>query len=98
MLFIWWVTKKGLSLKCKQIEIMKYFRTFLEEKGISLDTPIEVEGASGTNFMNVEVVLEHIEIAPKREQEAIRNMLIKIDFHNAPVVPFFKHLAKALAR
>ena len=75
-----------------------YFRTFLEEKGISLDTPIEVQGAGGTNFMNVGVIVEHIEIAPKREQEAIRTMLIKIDFHNAPVVPYFKHLAQAIAR
>ena len=75
-----------------------YFRTFLQEKGISLDTQIEVQGASGTNFLNVEVVVEHIEIAPKREQEAIKTMLIKIDFHNAPVVPYFKHLAQAIAR
>ena len=75
-----------------------YFRTFLQEKGISLDTQIEVQGASGTNFMNVGVVLEHIEIAPKREQDAIKTMLIKIDFHNAPVVPYFKHLAQAIAR
>jgi len=77
---------------------MKYFRTFLEEKGISLDTPIEVEGASGTNFMSVGIVVEHILIAPHREQEAIRKMLVKIDFHNASVLDYFKHLAKALAR
>ena len=77
---------------------MKYFTTLLNEKGISLDTPIEVEGASGTNFMSVGIVLEHIEIASKREQEAIRNMCIKIDFHNASILDYFKHLAKALAR
>ncbi len=77
---------------------MRYFKTLLEEKGISLDTPIEVEGASGTNFMSVGIVLEHILIAPKREQEAIRTMCIKIDFHNASILDYFKHLAQAIAR
>lgn len=76
-----------------------YLRNLISEKdGISMDTPIEVEGAFGTNFMTVEVVVEHILIAPKREQEAIRNMLVKIDFHNASVLDYFKHLAQALAR
>lgn len=77
---------------------MKYFYTFLEEKGIDLETIIEVEGAWGLNIMSVGVVLEHIAIAPKREQEAIKNMLVKLDFHNAPIVPYFEHLAKAIAR
>ena len=77
---------------------MNYFVTFLEEKGIDLETPITVEGASGTNFMSVGVVLEHILIAPKREQNAIKTMLVKLDFYNAPIVPYFEHLAKAIAR
>lgn len=77
----------------------RYLTTLIEEKdGINMETPIEVEGASGTNFMSVGIVVEHILIAPHREQEAIRRMLVKIDFHNASVLDYFKHLAKALAR
>ena len=76
-----------------------YLENLISEKqGISMDTPIEVEGASGTNFMSVGIVVEHILITSKAEQNAIRTMLVKIDFHNADVLDYFKHLAKALAK
>jgi len=76
-----------------------YLNNLISEKAnISMTTPIEVEGASGTNFMNVGVIVEHILIAPKTEQEAIKNVLVKIDFHNGDILDFFKHLAKALAK
>ena len=75
-----------------------YLNNLISEKAnISMTTPIEVEGASGTNFMNVGVIVEHILIAPKTEQEAIKNVLVKIDFNNGDILDFFKHLAKALA-
>ena len=75
-----------------------YLNNLISEKAnISMDTPIEVEGASGTNFMSVGVVVEHILIAPKSEQAAIKNVLVKIDFNNGDILDFFKHLAKALA-
>jgi len=75
-----------------------YLNNLISEKAnISMSTPIEVEGASGTNFMNVGVIVEHILIAPKTEQEAIKNVLVKIDFNNGDILDFFKHLAKALA-
>jgi hypothetical protein len=76
-----------------------YLENLISEKAnINMDTDITVEGASGTNFMSVGVVVEHILIAPKREQDAIRTMLVKIDFHNSCVLSYFKHLAKAIAR
>ena len=75
-----------------------YLNNLISEKAnISMTTPIEVEGASGTNFMNVGVIVEHILIAPKTEQQAIKNVLVKIDFNNGDILDFFKHLAKALA-
>jgi hypothetical protein len=82
------------------IKIMTtYLNNLISEKAnISMTTPIEVEGASGTNFMNVGVIVEHILIAPKAEQQAIKNVLVKIDFNNGDILDFFKHLAKALAR
>ena len=76
-----------------------YLNNLISEKAnISMSTPIEVEGASGTNFMNVGVIVEHILIAPKSEQEAIKNVLVKIDFNNGDILDFFKHLAKAIAK
>lgn len=76
-----------------------YLNNLISEKSnISMDTLIEVEGNSGTNVMTVGVVVEHILIAPKSEQDAIKNMLVKIDFHNGDVLHFFKHLAGAIAK
>ena len=75
---------------------MTYFERLVEEKGIS-GYMLEVEGNSGTNLIPVEVLIDYILIAPKHEQEAIKNMLIKIDFMNGNVVDYFKHLAKAIA-
>ena len=76
-----------------------YLKNLISEKSnIDMGTPIYVEGESGTNFMTVETVVEHILIAPSHEQKAIRTMLVKIDFHNACVLDYFKHLAQAIAR
>ena len=75
-----------------------YLNNLISEKAnINMDTEIQVEGPSGTNFMSVQVVVEHILIASKKEQEGIRTMLVRIDFHNACVLDYFKHLAKAIA-
>tara|TARA_R110000744_G_C18885221_1_gene507211 strand:- start:196 stop:435 length:240 start_codon:yes stop_codon:yes gene_type:complete len=75
-----------------------YLNNLISEKeNISMDTEIQVEGSSGTNFMSVGVVVEHILIASKKEQEGIRTMLVRLDFHNACVLDYFKHLAQALA-
>jgi len=79
--------------------IKTYLTNLISEKSsIHMQTPINVEGPSGMNFMTVEVVVEHILITSKKEQDAIRTMLVKIDFHNADVLDYFKHLAQALAR
>jgi len=79
--------------------IKTYLTNLISEKAsIHMHTPINVEGPSGMNFMTVEVVVEHILITSKKEQDAIRTMLVKIDFHNADVLDYFKHLAQALAR
>ena len=76
-----------------------YLNNLISEKAnIDMDTEITVEGPSGTNYMSVGIVVEHILIASKKEQNAIRTMLVKIDFHNASVLDYFKHLAQAIAR
>lgn len=74
-----------------------YLNNLIEEKGLDTEEIIEVEGASGTNFIPLGVVVEHILIAPDHEQKQIRNILVKIDFQNGDVMHFFNHLAKAIA-
>jgi len=75
-----------------------YFNTLIDEKGLDINTTFEVTGASGLNIIPLGVVVEHILIAPKHEQDAIKKTLIKIDFLNGDVMHYFKHLAGAIAK
>lgn len=75
----------------------KWLDTFIDEKGINRETPIQVEGESGLNFMTVETVVEAMKAAPAREQAAIKATFVKIDFANGDCLHFIKHLAGALA-
>jgi hypothetical protein len=74
-----------------------YLNNLIEEKGLDLEEIIEVQGESGTNFIPLGVVVEHILIAPDHEKKQIRNVLVKIDFKNGDVMHFFKYLAEAIA-
>lgn len=65
----------------------------IEEKGIDTEEIVEVEGKSGTNFIPLSVILEHILAAPKHEQEQMRKALVMIDFRNGDITHYFKHLA-----
>ncbi|MDD3450955.1 hypothetical protein [Sulfurimonas sp.] len=75
----------------------KYLVALFEEKNISLETSIEAQGESGTNFMTLQIVVDAIVIAPKHEQRKIKDILVQIDFKNGDVLHFMKHLANALA-
>ncbi len=75
-----------------------YLNDLISEKGLNKETIIEVEGASGTNFIPLGVVVEHILIVNSTEQAKITKTLVKIDFHNGDVMHFFTYLAQAIAR
>lgn len=75
----------------------KWLDTLIEEKRIDLDKILEVPGAFGLNLMPVGVVVEAIKSAPAHEQAKIKTVIVKLDFANAPIVPFFAYLAKAIA-
>ena len=78
---------------------MKYFRTLLNEKGIDLQTVLEVEGKEwGVNFIPVEVVVEFMETRSIETQKKMRNNLTKIDFMDGDILHFFKYVAKFLAK
>lgn len=76
----------------------KWIDTFIEEKGIDLEQVLEVEGKEwGTNYIPVEVVVDAMKHTTKREQDAIKDMIVRIDFRNGDVLHYFKHLAGAIA-
>lgn len=72
--------------------------TLIEEKGIDLEDTFEVEGESGLNTIPYGVIVEHMKIASTEEQRQIKDMLVKIDFHNGDILHFFRHLGQAIAR
>lgn len=74
----------------------QWLDTFVEEKGLDPERIFEVEGPSGLNFIPLGVVASAMKAAPASEQEAIKAMLVKLDFINADCNGYFKHLAKAL--
>ena len=94
--------KKGLYIyiikQTNTTKMKNYLNALISEKGLNTETIIEVEGNSGTNFIPLGVVVEHILIANSTEQAQIKNTLVKIDFHNGNVMHFFTHLAQAIAR
>jgi len=76
----------------------KYIHTLVKEKGLDLEQVIEVQGESGTNFIPLGVVVEHIDICNESEYSQIKTTLAKIDFHNGDVMHFFTYLAQAIAK
>lgn len=75
-----------------------WLRTFVREKGLDLEHTFDVDGPSGFNLIPLGCLLECIEQAPKSEQDAIKMMLIRIDFRNGDVMDYFKYLCKAIAQ
>jgi len=77
----------------------RWLDTFLEEKGLDLDAPFEIEGEDGNvHIFSYGVVVEAIKKTTAREQASIKTMLVKIDFVNGKVENYFQHLAKALTQ
>lgn len=72
--------------------------TFISEKNVDLTSSFEVEGPMwGTNHMCIQNVVDAMKMAPASEQAAIKNTLVRLDFINQPIEPYFHHLAQAIA-
>ena len=75
-----------------------YLNTLLNEKGISTETVLEVQGADwGTNFIPVSSVLEFINNLDINTKAKIKANFIKIDFLNGDVMHFMNYIAKGMA-
>lgn len=75
----------------------EYFDRFFEEKDLPY-VLFEIEHDGYTHMIGTDVVIEGIKNAPTHEQAQIRDMLVKLDFYNAPIVPFLEHLAGAMVK
>jgi hypothetical protein len=70
-----------------------WFRTFIEEK----DLPVvnwEIEHNDNVHFIDNYDVVEIICEAPFHEQKKVKEILVKLDFHNGDINHFLEHLAK----
>lgn len=76
----------------------KWLDTLIQEKQIDVDRVLTVQGPSGPNFMPIACVIEAIKGAPASERAAIKTMIVRLDFANAPIVPYLQHLAQAIAQ
>lgn len=75
----------------------KWLDTFIEEKGIDLEQVIEIKTETNTHYFEVGNIIANIKATTPEEQAGIKDMIVKIDFHNGDVVDYFRHLAQALA-
>jgi hypothetical protein len=75
----------------------KWLDVLVEEKGIDPEQVLEVPGPSGPNMIPVACLMDAMKGAAPNEQAGIKQMLVKLDFLNQPIVPYFAHLAKAIA-
>jgi len=75
----------------------KWIDTFLSEKGIDGEEILQAEGEMGMNFIPVSALVDRLKGASEKEQKAVKDMIVKIDFHNGNVRHFLQHLCKAIA-
>lgn len=75
----------------------QWLDTFIDEKGLDLDFTFVKDGEFGPNYISLAVLVEHMKIAASQEQDAIKDMVVRIDFANGDVMDFFDHLAGAIA-
>lgn len=71
---------------------------YIEEKGINLDEPFSLEVDGIGHLFDYASIIEQMKHTSKSEQEKIRNKIKEIEFYNADVKDFLRHLAIPLAK
>ena len=73
-----------------------YFDTFFAEKNVPSTTWELTDYQGTTHIVCSDVIMEAIKAAPEHEQIQIRDVLVKLDFANADITSFLKHLAQGM--
>ena len=71
---------------------------YIEEKGINLDEPFSLEVDGIGHLFDYASIIEQMKHTSKSEQEKIINKIKEIEFYNADVKDFLRHLAIPLAK
>lgn len=82
----------------KKNEFDEWLDKYIEEKGINLDEPFSLEVDGVGHLFDYASIIEQIKHTSKSEQEKIRNKITEIEFYNADVKDFLRHLAIPLAK
>lgn len=88
--------KRTEEITAEETEFNKWLDTFIEEKGIDLNETFTIEENGQLHIFEIGNIVENIKTTTQKEQEEIKNMIVKIDFYNGDVIDYFKHLAQAL--
>lgn len=75
----------------------KWLDTFIEEKEIDLEQVIEIKTDTNTHYFEIGNIIANIKATTLEEQAGIKDMIVKIVFHNGDVVDYFRYLAQVLA-
>lgn len=82
----------------KANEFDEWLDRYIEEKGINLDEPFSLEVDGIGHLFDYASIIEQMKHTSKSEQEKIRNKIAEIEFYNADVKDFLRHLAIPLAK
>lgn len=82
----------------KTNEFDEWIDKYIEEKGINLDELFSLEVDGIGHLFDYASIIEQIKCTSKSEQEKIRNKITEIEFYNADVKDFLRHLAIQLAK
>lgn len=74
----------------------RWLDKFLSEKEIDLEEGFEINGPSGPNFMYYENVVDAMKSTSSREQLLIQRKIVQLDYVNADIKKYLRHLAQAL--
>tara|TARA_R100001129_G_scaffold170981_1_gene140913 strand:- start:940 stop:1197 length:258 start_codon:yes stop_codon:yes gene_type:complete len=70
--------------------------TFIKEKDLPMNETITIDNDGTIHIMTYQTIYEHMLIANDKEQEQIKNMIVRIDFMNGNILDYFRHLGKCL--
>lgn len=75
----------------------RYFQRFFDEKDLPY-VMFEIDLGDEVHLIDNETVIELIKNAPANEQTALRHMLVRLDFANANINDYLRHLAEGYVK
>ena len=88
----------AISDKRERKEFAQWLDTFINEKGLDRFHVFEIQGEDWWNIIEFGALVETMKATSTNEQRGIKAMLVRLDFFNQPIMPYFEHLAKAMSR